>query len=160
MRTDGKMEAVPLKDGSSRRSDLFKASDAPSIDEQALPTTAGARYVTDGPELYRTKDEHLLMLWSSYEHLNDKVPGGHYVQTLARSESGELKGPWVQLAPLVRQDQRTWHAISDLRWAVDEGAAPAIQRGARKTVRDAGWGRPPGSGAGAAGSGRRQPLGV
>ena len=106
--TDGKMEAVPLKDDLTAAAgdpiSLFKASDAPWIDEQALPTTAGARYVTDGPELYRTKDGHLLMLWSSYEHLYDKAPRNTYVQTVARSESGELKGPWVQLAPLVRQD--------------------------------------------------------
>ena len=106
--TDGKMEAVPLKDDLSGASGdpiyLFKASDAPWIDEQAVPTTVGARYVTDGPELFRTKDGHLLMLWSSYEHLSDGVPGSHYVQTVARSASGELKGPWVQLAPLVKQD--------------------------------------------------------
>jgi beta-xylosidase len=106
--TDGKMEAVPLKDDLSGASGdpiyLFKASDAPWIDEQAVPTTVGARYVTDGPELFRSKDGHLLMLWSSYEHLSDGVPGSHYVQTEARSVSGELKGPWVQLAPLVKQD--------------------------------------------------------
>ena len=106
--TDGKMEAVPLKDDLSGASGdpiyLFKASDAPWIDEQAVPTTVGARYVTDGPELFRSKDGHLLMLWSSYEHLSDGVPGSHYVQTVARSVSGELKGPWVQLAPLVKQD--------------------------------------------------------
>ncbi len=106
--TDGKMEAVPLKDDLSGASGdpiyLFKASDAPWIDEQAVPTTVGARYVTDGPELFRSKDGHLLMLWSSYEHLSDGVPGSHYVQTVARSASGELKGPWVQLAPLVKQD--------------------------------------------------------
>ncbi len=105
--TDGKMEAVPLKDDLSGASGdpiyLFKASDAPWIDEQAVPTTVGARYVTDGPELFRTKDGHLLMLWSSYEHLSDGA-GSHYVQTVARSASGELKGPWVQLAPLVKQD--------------------------------------------------------
>ncbi len=106
--TDGKMEAVPLKDDLTAASglpiSLFKASDAPWIDPQATPTTVGARYVTDGPELYRSKDGHLLMLWSSYEHLTDDTPGSHYVQTEARSESGELKGPWVQLPPLVRQD--------------------------------------------------------
>ncbi len=45
--TDGKMEAVPLKDDLSGASGdpiyLFKASDAPWIDEQAVPTTVGAR---------------------------------------------------------------------------------------------------------------------
>lgn len=105
---DGTMEAVPLKSDLSAASgppiSLFKASDAPWINQQAVPTTSASRYVTDGPELYRTKDGHLLMLWSSYEHLSDKTPGSHYVQTLARSESGELKGPWVQLPPLVHKD--------------------------------------------------------
>lgn len=106
--TDGTMEAVPLKADLSAASgppiSLFKASDAPWINQQAVPTTSASRYVTDGPELYRTKDGHLLMLWSSYEHLSDKTPGSHYVQTVARSESGELKGPWIQLPPLVRRD--------------------------------------------------------
>lgn len=37
------------------------------------------------------------MLWSSYEN-------GSYVETEARSKSGELAGPWEQLAPLVKQD--------------------------------------------------------
>jgi beta-xylosidase len=106
--TDGTMEAVPLKPDLSGAAGkpmaLFKASDAPWIDEQAVPNPRGTVYVTDGPELYRSKDGHLLMLWSSYEHLNDDDGQSHYVQTLARSVSGELKGPWVQLQPLVRED--------------------------------------------------------
>ena len=73
--TDGKMEAVPLKDDLTGASgppiSLFKASDAPWIDAQAVPTAKGSVYVTDGPEMFRTKDGHLLMLWSSYEHLNE-----------------------------------------------------------------------------------------
>jgi hypothetical protein len=106
--TDGKMEVVPLKEDLSGASgppiSLFKASDAPWIDAQAAPTAKGSVYVTDGPEMFRTKDGHLLMLWSSYEHLNEEDGQSHYVQTVARSLSGELKGPWVQLDPLVRQD--------------------------------------------------------
>ena len=39
----------------------------------------------------------LLMLWSSYDR-------GSYVETVARSESGKLSGPWRQLAPLVGND--------------------------------------------------------
>jgi hypothetical protein len=62
------------------------------------PSTKAAQYVTDGPELYRTRDGHLLMLWSSYSN-DDK-----YIQTIARSKSGTLEGPWEQLAPLVYQD--------------------------------------------------------
>jgi beta-xylosidase len=106
--TDGTMEAVPLKEdltgASGEPMSLFKASDAPWIDAQAVPNTKGSVYVTDGPELFRSKDGHLLMLWSSYEHLNVEDGKSHYVQTVARSASGELKGPWVQLEPLVRQD--------------------------------------------------------
>lgn len=105
---DGTIEAVPLKTDLTGASgppiSLFKASDAPWIDEQAVPTDRSSVYVTDGPELYRSKDGHLLMLWSSYEHLSDGTPGSHYVQTIARSATGTLKGPWVQLQPLVRQD--------------------------------------------------------
>jgi hypothetical protein len=67
-----------------------------------VPDTRLANYVTDGPELFRTKTGQLLMLWSSYE----SMPGNYesYVETVARSKSGELKGPWVQLPPLVRND--------------------------------------------------------
>jgi beta-xylosidase len=106
--TDGKMEAVPLKEDLTGASgapiSLFKASDAPWIDAQAVPNARGSVYVTDGPELFRSKDGHLLMLWSSYEHLSEDDGDSHYVQTIARSASGELKGPWIQLEPLVKQD--------------------------------------------------------
>lgn len=37
------------------------------------------------------------MLWSSYNHEG-------YVQTIARSQSGKLEGPWEQLDPLVKGD--------------------------------------------------------
>ncbi len=37
------------------------------------------------------------MLWSSYDE-------GGYVQTVARSKSGELKGPWEELPPWFRGD--------------------------------------------------------
>ena len=98
---DGTMEAVPLRDDLSGASGspiyLFKASDAPWLDEQGTASSRENHYVTDGPELFRTKDGHLLMLWSSYDNSG-------YVQTVARSKSGELKGPWEQLQPLVRGD--------------------------------------------------------
>ena len=98
---DGTMEAVPLKEDLSAASGapiyLFKGSDAPWLNEQGTASAKENHYVTDGPELFRTKDGHLLMLWSSYDN-------GGYVQTVARSKSGELKGPWEQLSPLVRGD--------------------------------------------------------
>lgn len=98
---DGTMEAVPLKQDLSAAAGspiyLFKASDAPWLDEQGTASTKENHYVTDGPELFRTRDGHLLMLWSSYDK-------DGYVQTVARSKSGELAGPWEQLQPLVRED--------------------------------------------------------
>jgi beta-xylosidase len=98
---DGTMEAVPLADDLSGAAGapiyLFKGSDAPWLDADGTASTRENSYVTDGPELFRTRDGHLLMLWSSYEN-------GSYVETVARSKSGELKGPWDQLDPLVRQD--------------------------------------------------------
>lgn len=100
-KVDGTIEAVPLKpdlsgaDGAPIH--LFKASDAPWINAALKPDTRPLHYVTDGPQFHRTSDGHLLMLWSSYE-------SGSYVQTVARSQSGELAGPWTQLQPLVKND--------------------------------------------------------
>lgn len=98
---DGTIEAVPLYDDlSSAAGDpihLFKASDAPWLNASIQPCDFGLHYVTDGPQLFRTKDENLLMLWSSYEN-------GVYVQTVARSKTGKLQGPWEQLDPLVKHD--------------------------------------------------------
>lgn len=98
---DGTMEAIPLKpdlsDAAARPIHLFKASDAPWINAQRKPSKRENHYVTDGPALFRTKTGQLLMLWSSYDK-------DGYVQTVARSQSGKLAGPWEQLQPLVRGD--------------------------------------------------------
>lgn len=45
-------------------------------------------YVTDGPFLYRNSKGTLLMLWSSFGE-------GGYKTAVARSNSGEITGPWV-----------------------------------------------------------------
>lgn len=101
-KTDGTIEAVPLRSDLSQRTGdpihLFKASDAPWLNAGITPSTAAAQYVTDGPELFRTRDNHLLMLWSSYSADNK------YIQTVARSRSGTIQGPWEQLSPLVYED--------------------------------------------------------
>jgi hypothetical protein len=99
---DGTMEALPLKDDLSGAAGppihLFKASDAPWLNASvATPDARPLTYVTDGCELFRSRDGHLLMLWSSYEN-------GSYVQTQARSRTGGLAGPWEQLEPLVKGD--------------------------------------------------------
>lgn len=105
-KTDGTIEALPLAPDLSAAAGapitLFKASDAPWLDSQAVPNPDAAYYVTDGPEMYRTRTGHLLMLWATYE----KTAAGNdsYVQAVARSKTGELAGPWEQLPPLVRND--------------------------------------------------------
>ncbi|MCZ8518956.1 MULTISPECIES: glycoside hydrolase family 43 protein [Paenibacillus] len=98
---DGTVEAVPLEEDLSRAAGepvhLFSASEAPWDTAEQTPGVEGSIYVTDGCQLYRTRDGHLVMLWSSYDQ-------GQYVQTQARSVSGRLEGPWEQLEPLVRGD--------------------------------------------------------
>jgi beta-xylosidase len=98
---DGTVEAIRLKDDLSDvvgdPSHLFKGSDAPWKNAQIKPSTHPLSYVTDGPELFRTKAGTLLMLWSSYG-------SSGYVQTQARSKSATLEGPWEQLDPLVTDD--------------------------------------------------------
>lgn len=105
-KNDGTIEAIALsQDLSSAVGEpifLLKGSDAPWIPEQAVPNPRPTVYVTDGPEFFRTKTGQLLMLWSSYERNN--LGGDGYVETVSRSKSGELKGPWEQLPPLVRND--------------------------------------------------------
>jgi hypothetical protein len=107
------MEAIRLAPDLSRTIGepvfLFKASDASWISEQ-IPGGVPHQlppYITDGPQLYRTPDGSLLMLWSTYEKnliTQDGTIGGGYVQTYAVSPSGDLTGPWRQQRPLVRDD--------------------------------------------------------
>lgn len=122
---DGTIEAVRLtEDLASAVGEpilLFKGSSAPWLNPDAAQETSDdglrrephsgptvqphassaagepAVYVTDGCQLYRTSGGSLVMLWSSYEE-------GSYVQTIARSASGRLEGPWEQLEPLVQED--------------------------------------------------------
>ncbi len=97
--TIGTMEAAPLKDdlstaGPSRR--LFSANEAAWVVGQKQPD-GDTVFVTDGPQLYRSKTGTLLMLWSSYGKKG-------YVEGQARSRSGGIEGPWEQLGPLVERD--------------------------------------------------------
>lgn len=98
---DGTVEAIPLSADLSRAVGepihLFKGSDAPWFQDNQEVSKEPKTYVTDGPELYRTKTGKLLMLWSAYRD-------GLYVQTVAHSLSGRLRGPWRQGEPLVGDD--------------------------------------------------------
>ncbi|MDC7675942.1 glycoside hydrolase family 43 protein [Asticcacaulis machinosus] len=96
---DGTIEALSFSDDLKAHGIpkvLFKASDSPESAVQIQPDGTRA-YVTDGPQFYRSKTGELLMLWSSWG--NDG-----YIQTQARSITGELSGPWQQLPRLLGQD--------------------------------------------------------
>lgn len=95
----GTMEAIPLRDDLSPAGQprlLFRANEADWVVGQKQPA-GDTGYVTDGPELFRTKTGTLLMLWSSWGR-------DGYVQAQARSKSGTLAGPWEQLGPLIERD--------------------------------------------------------
>jgi beta-xylosidase len=98
---DGTVEAIKLKDDLSdtvgQPRYLFKGSDAWWNQYREAAPNQPINYVTDGPQLYRSNGGELLMLWSSYKT-------GSYQQTLARSKSGRLAGPWEQLDTLVGGD--------------------------------------------------------
>lgn len=98
---DGTMEAVALtRDLKARAGQpflLFKASEASWLKDAPKADGRKVNYVTDGPCLYRTKKGKLVMLWSSYQN-------GLYVETIAHSKSGKLKGPWTQGEILVDKD--------------------------------------------------------
>lgn len=65
---------------------LFAGNDA----SWARPINDDGAFVTDGPFLYRTSNGTLLMIWSGFGE-------GGYTVGLARSTTGSVRGPWVQL---------------------------------------------------------------
>lgn len=85
----GAFAAVPL-DAELRAvrapRELFRGDASPA----ARPQQGQGIIVTDGPQLYRTADGSLHMLWSSWGE-------DGYFQTLSRSKSGDLFGPWEHL---------------------------------------------------------------
>lgn len=77
---------------------LFNASDA----SWAVPIKGRLKkypcYVTDGPFIYQTKNNKLLMLWSSFGKQG-------YTMGFAISASGRITGPWEQVEePLWSKD--------------------------------------------------------
>lgn len=85
----GVFAAVPLDDelrtiGPPR--ELFRGDASPA----AKPQQGYGIVVTDGPQLYRTADGSLHMLWSSWGD-------DGYFQTVSRSKSGDLSGRWEHL---------------------------------------------------------------
>ena len=95
---DGTMAYMPLsKDLTHRTAEpttIFRASEAPWSKEMNSigEATFGLKmpgWVTDGPQMFRTKIGKLGMLWSSWGE-------NRYAQGVAYSESGSIKGPWIQ----------------------------------------------------------------
>ena len=84
---DGTICAVRLSTELDRAIDeptvLFRGSQGP----WATPYPEADTYVTDGPFLHRGDDGSLLMLWSSFRR-------GKYALGVARSQTGEIIGPW------------------------------------------------------------------
>ncbi len=58
---------------------------------------AGEHYITDGPFMYRTKDDELLLIWSTF--IDHK-----YAQCIAKSDNGEIDGNFIHLEPLITND--------------------------------------------------------
>ncbi len=91
---NGAICCAPLSDDLShiidKPQDLFHAADAPWVVSGTGDVVIGEgnNYVTDGPFLFRTSDNKLQMIWSSFS-----VNG--YAIGIAESESGEITGPWL-----------------------------------------------------------------
>jgi beta-xylosidase len=67
---------------------LFKASEVPWISSFSKDNDK-RNYVTDGPFLYRCKNNELLLLWSSFGSEG-------YTEAIARSDNGDISGHWIQ----------------------------------------------------------------
>ena len=104
---NGEMCVSPLSDDLSRFTApprvLFRAHDFDFIRDvrESNPHTPSygheACYITDGPFLHRCENGDLLMLWSSFGE-------DGYLQSVLRSESGEIDGPWRPSSLLFTRD--------------------------------------------------------
>lgn len=95
---DGTICYAPLSDDLKTRTGdavtLFKASEPYWADESKSPDE---HRITDGPYMYRTKDDELLMLWSTF--IKDQ-----YAECLVRFAQGEIGTDFEHLPPLVDND--------------------------------------------------------
>jgi hypothetical protein len=99
--SDGTVCAIQLssdlKDAITKPVELFKASCTPWVELLEIKNAGLYGYVTDGPFLYRTSNQ-LLMIWSSFR--NHK-----YALGVARSITGNILGPWIHdTQPLFSED--------------------------------------------------------
>jgi hypothetical protein len=98
---DATIEAVRLKADLSAPVEapvhLFKASDAPWLQQQTAASREPRYYPAGGPSVYRTRNGSLLTIWSSPRN-------GKSAVTVARSVTGKVRGPWKQGATLLSDD--------------------------------------------------------
>lgn len=94
---DGAMCYVRLSDDLSRcigePVTIFRASD-PVWVKHKIPLK---HYITDGPFMYRTKDDVLLMIWSTF--INNQ-----YAECVVHFNDGTIKGSFEHLSPLIDDD--------------------------------------------------------
>lgn len=94
---NGAICAMPLtpvlKQPAGRPHFLFNASEAPWVQRPQWPEQDARyrfpRFVTDGPFLHRHSNGTLFMLWSSFGAKG-------YAMGIARSQTGQITGPWQQ----------------------------------------------------------------
>lgn len=72
---------------------IFSASSPDWADKKP----AGESYVTDGPFLFRTKTDELIMIWSTF--IKNK-----YAECMVRFNNGELGTDYIHLEPLIKND--------------------------------------------------------
>lgn len=72
---------------------MFAASSCSWVDK----TPRTEHFVTDGPFMYRTKTDELLMIWSSFIK-------GQYAELLVRFKDGEIGTEFIHLPPIIDND--------------------------------------------------------
>lgn len=82
-----------LKSAVSEPTELFAGSSPYWADRKP----AGEHYITDGPFMYRTKGNSLLLIWSTFVN-------HQYCQCVARSDNGEIDGNFIHLPPIITDD--------------------------------------------------------
>lgn len=68
-----------------------------SSPEWADKKPKGEHYITDGPFMFRTKTNELLLIWSTFIK-------GKYAQCAAKSDNGEIDGHFTHLPPVITND--------------------------------------------------------
>lgn len=82
-----------LTEAISEPVELFKGSSPYWADKKPQ----GEHYITDGPFMYRTKNDELLLIWSTFVN-------HQYCQCVAKSDNKEIDGNFIHLPLLIDND--------------------------------------------------------